>query len=416
MNKKISLGAAIAFILIVATATIVMTLTYSNRAYDAKMNNLKKREVMYEKFTEIDRQTREHYTGSINETQLMDSVAQGYIQGIGDKYARYIPAEEFAKRNAQGNDGDNVGIGAVIDVSSEGFLVVREVYPDSPAQVAGMMAGDLIVTMDGEDLNMENVTAKSSAISGVQGSTVSFVVRRGGEEFTMEMPRRTVIAPTVYSNIIPETSVAYIYIKEFGANTSDQFNRELDRMLSAGAKGIVFDLRDNKGGVMRQATRILDRLIPAGIIYTAQRSDGTVESATSDGNAIDLPMAVLTNGGTENAAELFAQVLKDYEKARTVGTVTAGKGALLDIVRLSDGSALELTVAYYNPPVSPSFEGVGVAPDYDVATEEDWTLLLQENDPQVKKAVEVVTAQEKVRENVEAQQSEEDSSQEDDEK
>jgi carboxyl-terminal processing protease len=395
MNKRISLGAAIAFAFIVAAATFSMTVIYSLRSFNERVNNLKEREVMYEKFTEIDRVVRDNYIGAIKETQLMDSVAQGYIAGAGDTYARYISAEEYAKLTTQSEE-ENVGIGAVVEVSPDGYLSVLEVYDDSPALTAGMQVGDLIVKIDDTDLTMENVEAQRSAIYGHQGTKIALLVRRGGEEFLLDMTRRVVVAPSVYAHMITDTEIGYIQIKEFNSGTSDQFNRELDRVIAAGAKSLIFDLRDNKGGVMRQATRILDRLVPAGVIYTAQRKDGTVEEVRSDGNAIDLPMAVLTNSGTASAAELFAQVLKDYNKARTVGTVTAGKGVMQDIIKLSDGSAIELTVAYYNPPVSPNFNGIGVTPDFDVALDGDWTMLDEETDAQLKKAIEVAVVRERV--------------------
>ncbi|MDL2233409.1 PDZ domain-containing protein [Ruminococcaceae bacterium OttesenSCG-928-L11] len=398
MNKKISLGAAIAFMLIIAAATFSMTMIYSQNTFNERVSNLKKRETMYQKFTDIDRLMRDNYIGAINETKLMDSVAQGYLQGVGDKYGRYISAEEYAKMTAKTSETETAGIGVVADASPEGYLYIREVYPDSPALAAGMQEGDLIVKIDDADVNSENVESMIQSLQGDQGTVVVLLVRRGGEEFTMDMTRRTVTVPTVYANIIPDTNIAYIWIKEFTSNTSDQFNRELDKMLSAGAKSLVFDLRDNKGGVMRQATRILDRLVPAGVIYTAQRKDGTIEQVNSDGNAIDMPMAVLTNANTAQAAELFAAVLKDYDKARTVGTVTAGKGAMTSIISMSDGSALEITVAFYNPPVSPNFDGIGINPDFEVAIEDDWMFLDHETDGQLKKAMEVVTAMEKTRE------------------
>ena len=398
MNKRVPLGAAVALLFIVAAATFSITMIYSQRTFNERVNNLKQREDVYDKFTEIDRQVRENYIDNINQQTLMDSVAQGYIQGIGDKYARYITAEEYARMTATPEEGESVGIGIVANISPEGFLYVEEVYPDSPAETAGMKAGDLIVRLDEANLTTENALTQISNLYGMQGTRIALLVRRGGEEFSLDMTRRTVVVPTVYARMIPDTAIAYMRIKEFTANTSDQFNRELDRMLSSGAKSLIFDVRDNKGGVLRQATRILDRIVPAGIIYSAQRKNGNIQEVRSDGNAIDLPIVVVTNGGTTSAAELFTQVLKDYEKATTVGTLTAGKGVMQDIVQLSDGSAIELTVAYYNPPVSENYNGIGLAPDFEVTMEGDWIRMDFETDSQLKKAMEVVLAMEKTTE------------------
>jgi len=410
MNKRISLGAAIAFVFIVAAATFSMTMIYSQRSFNERVSNLKQREVTYDKFTELDRVVRDHYYGVINEAQLLDAVAQGYIQGIGDKYARYIPVDEFARMNNQDDQAENAGIGAVVEAGPDGYLFVVEVYPDSPAYAAGMQEGDLIVKIDDTDLTVENAEYQLGHIYGVQGTRIILTTRRGGEEYIMDITRRAVVPPTVYSHIIEGTETAYIQIKEFASGTSDQFNRELDRMLSAGARSIIFDLRDNKGGVIRQATRMLDRLVPPGILYTSQRKDGTVEEVRSDGNAIDLPMAVLINQNTASAAELFAVVLKDYDRARLVGNTTAGKGVVQEIIRLTDGSAVELTTAYYHPPISLNFDGEGITPDFEVIADEGVMILDDESDMQLQKAMEVVTTAMAQRENQQAleQEQEED--------
>ena len=399
MNKRVPLGAAVAFMFIVAAVTFSITMIYSQRTFNERVNNLKQREGVYDKFSELDRQVRENYIGNVNQQTLMDHVAQGYVQGIGDKYARYISAEEYARMTVTPEESQSVGIGVVASTSPEGFLRIDEVYPDSPAETAGMKAGDLIVRLDDTALTTENALTQLSNIYGLPGTRITMTVRRSGEEFALDMTRRVVITPTVYARMIPETTIAYMHIKEFTANTSDQFNRELDRMLSAGAKSLIFDVRDNKGGLLRQATRILDRIVPAGIIYSAQRKSGEIQEFRSDGNAIDLPIVILTNGATASAAELFAQVLKDYEKGKTVGTLTTGKGVMQDIFQLSDGSAIEMTVAYYNPPVSENYDGIGVVPDFEVIMEGDWSKMDHETDSQLKKAMEVVLAMEKSNEN-----------------
>lgn len=396
MNKRISLGAAIAVMIIVATLTFSITRVQTLNDFNTRVNDLKEREQEFEKFAEIDRVVRTSYLNNIDDTQLMDSVAQGYLQGISDKYAMYISAEEY-KKLTQAEEEKVVGIGALIEQApDEFFLEVKEVYSDSPAQVAGIEAGDLIIKIDDVDLTRENSTQMLESINGPQGSKITVVVRRGSEDLDpMEMIRRSVPIPTVESHMmeqaVPEDpKVGYIRIIEFGERTYDQFNRELQRLMDNGVEALIFDVRDNKGGTLRSATRILDKLLPDGVLVTATDKAGNTEVvAYSDANQVNLPMTVLVNNGTASAAELFAQSIKDYEKGSIVGVTTQGKGVMQEIFPLSDGSAINLTVAFYQPKSGINFNEVGIKPDFEVKMEGDWIELDDSLDSQRAKAKEV---------------------------
>ena len=393
MNFKVSLGAAIAFAITVAALTLSITMTYSTNLYNEKMSALREREAANEKFAEIDREVRSHYYKSINNTVLMDSVAKGYLAGIGDPYAKYLSVEEYAKIS-QGLEGVTVGIGAELEISPDGYLRVIEVYPDSPAQMAGIEAGDLIISIDDVTLTPENSQQQLSMVEGAVGTRVVMTIRSGASERVEEMTRREIAKTTVYSRMIEDTNVGYILITEFSDRTSNQFNRELSKLQNAGARAIIFDVRDNKGGILRQATRILDRLIPAGSLVSAVYKDGSVvEMENSDGNWLDLPVVMLANKNTAGAAEVFVQVLKDYGQGNSVGTTTAGNGVVQEMVKLSDGSAIEITVAQYVTPSGEIFNGIGVKPDFEVTMsaelEGNWRNLNYETDPQLQKAVSV---------------------------
>jgi carboxyl-terminal processing protease len=203
-----------------------------------------------------------------------------------------------------------------------------------------------------------------------------------------------VAIPSVYSRVIAAENVGYISIRQFNANTPDQFARELRRVLAEGVDSLIFDVRDNPGTSYEAAARILDRLVPEGALYSATYSDGTVNVVgISDANETPLPMTALVNAGTLEAAELFAQDLKDFGKAGIVGSATGGKGVLLDRLKLSDGSAIDLTVAEINTASGYTYNGVGVKPDFDVPMTDPWTSLDENTDAQLKKAIEVVVAQ-----------------------
>lgn len=399
MNKRIPLGASLAMLLLVAALTFSITMIYARDDFNTRVSDLRKREAMYEKYSELDRVVRQEFVGNIRETRLMDNVAQGYLAGLDDKHAKYLSAEEYKKRVDE-EQTDSVGIGAVVDIAPDDFyLVVNEVYADSPASYAGMQEGDLIIQIDDTELTRENSKQQLDALSGPAGSKLSLVYRRGSAEKRVELTRLAVVIPTVlYSRMLEDSTIAYMHIQKFGDRTYDQFNRELLAHMDAGATSLIIDLRGNEGGTLKTAARILDKLLPEGVLASATYKDGSIETLyTSDANQIDLPIVVLTNATTSSAAEIFAQSIKDFEKGSIVGATTAGNGVMLNLIKLSDGSAIELPVAYYTPKSGITFNNVGIKPDYEVALEDDWKIFVEfeEGDAQLQKAKQIATALEK---------------------
>ena len=396
MNKKISLGAAIAFALLVAAAIFSVTMVYSYYNVNQILGSLQQREQEYAKFSEIDREVRENYYGEIQEKELQDSIAEGYVKGIGDPHAEYYSAEEYSLVLAEKDE--NVGsIGTKQKINSEGYIEITEVYEESPASNADIKPGSLIVEIDGEPVSATNSEQKIVTIEGPEGSQIKIVVREDGNDQDHELVRRVVVVPTFQWEMLENTHIAYARFTGFDSNTANQFTRGLKEIQEAGSKGIVFDLRDLATFDLGSSTRILDRIVPAGPLISKVYKDGTIqELETSDTAQLVMPMVVLTNGGTAGTQEIFTQVLKDYGKAKSVGSATAGKGISLEIRRLSDGSAVELTSALYQSPSGKTFDGEGVQPDYEVLLsgmeESQWIELSKSDDPQLAKAIEVVSA------------------------
>ncbi len=395
MNKKISLGASLTVMIIVATVTFAITMVFAMNIFNEKVYNIKEREEMYTKLSEIDRIVRQNYNGEIDEQQLSDAIASGYMSGIGDKYGMYITAEDYAEMNESYN-GKVVGIGIEAVQDSSGYIKVIDVYADSPAVSAGIKKGDLIVKINDTDVNANSYSQAIEQLSGEEGDKVTVVIRRDTEDITMEITLRSVEVPTAVGKML-DGNIGFIQIKKFDEATPTQFNKVLDSLISQGAGAIIFDVRNNPGGTITSVTKILDRLLPEGDIVSATYKDGTTEVlATSDAEEVALPMFVLTNSQTASAAELFAQAIKDYNKGVTVGTTTYGKGLMQTIYKLSDGSAIDVTIAKYNPPKSENFDGVGVAPDYEVKLspeeEKNYYDLTEDTDPQIQKAIELATA------------------------
>ena len=394
MNKKISLGATITLMIMAAAVTFSITMIYYMDVFNGKVYNLKERETMYSKLSELDRIVRANYIDELDEDALNEALADGYIAGTGDKYARYFTPEEYETYMID-LEGRLVGIGVSAVQDPSGYIQIKEVYADSPASIVGLQAGDLIVKVGDLDVNTETYQQAIEAISGEEGSKVTITYRREAEDTTIEVTRRKVEIPTVFSRMI-EGNVGYVQVTEFTDSTATQFSNQVDTLIGQGAQALVFDVRNNGGGTLTSVTQMLDKLLPEGDIVSATYKDGTTEVlATSDENEIDLPMVVLTNQGTASAAELFTQALRDYGKAKSVGETTYGKGTMQTVKKLNDGSAVNITIARYLPPSGVSYDGVGIQPDYEVTLtpdmEENLENLDETTDPQLKKAVEVAT-------------------------
>ncbi|MBP1557819.1 MAG: S41 family peptidase [Oscillospiraceae bacterium] len=397
MNRKISLGAAITLAIMFSTVTFIITMIYSRNAFDSMVFNITERETMYAKLSEVDRLVRQRYYNRIDEDTLGQELIKGYMTGIEDKYGAYMTAEQYSELQS-GYQGKTVDIGLVISQHSEGYILIDGVYDDSPASLSELMPGDLIVKVDDINVSLETYEEAVLALKGDPGTAVTLTIRRENVDTPYTITRRKVNVPSVYGEMI-EGNIAKLKITEFNDNTPDQFFKIFTQLRTEGASGFIFDLRNNSGGTVESVCRILDTLLPEGPIVSALYKGATEPEVlfSSDEDSVDAPMVVVINSKTASAAELFAQALRDYNKARVVGTTSYGKGSMQEIHKLSDGSAIDITVALYTPPFSENFEGVGVKPDFDVHISPDMEKILDEldhnSDPQLKKAVEVVSAE-----------------------
>lgn len=396
MNIKISLGAAIAFALVVAAAVFSITMDYAETKTNENLSALHEREAFYEKFSEVERKVRDSYYGEINEAAVLDATARGFLQGV-DSSSVYYTAEEYLEM-VEDETEDIATVGITAKRGAEGYLEITDVVVDSPAYISGIRENDLIIEMDGQTVSSENNSQLISGLDGPEGTKLTLTTRTQGEDRYHDLTRRIIETPTVSWRMEPETTTAYIRISAFDKNTGNQFTRALTTVQDEGATGLVLDLRGNTSTSFSSGIRVLNRIVPSGpLLNTVDKGGNIQELAYSDNMELTLPIAVIVNGETSGAAEMFAQVLVDYDKANTVGTTTAGHGVQTEIIRLSDGSAIELTVALYQSPVTQTtFHGEGLHPDYDVSIagldqESDWVKLAAEQDTQLQRALEVVS-------------------------
>ena len=395
MNKKISLGAAICFMAIAAAITFTITMTYAKNIFNTKIANVDERAQVYEKISEIDQIVRNNYLNDIDEDELINAIADGYMKGLEDDYAYYMDQEEYNEYKMD-NAGELIGIGVTVTLDESGYIRILEVNEGSPAEQAGLQAGDLITKVGDADVLTVGYQESTGLILGEEGTKVTLTIHRDQEELTVEVTRKLMDTVTVTYRMIGENG--YIKISKFDSNTPRDFKAAVEDLQAQGATGLIFDVRNNPGGLLDSVAEVLDYLLPEGDIVSSTDSKGNTEVLyTSDSDFVDMPMVVICNGETASAAELFSAGLRDYQKAELVGVNTFGKGIMQTSYSLADGSAINFTTHYYNPPSGVNFHGVGLKPDYEVQLTDEQALRLgelsDEEDTQLQKAISVLDSQ-----------------------
>ena len=350
------------------------------------------------KLTEIAEKYAAIFPDEIDPKLVEEYVISSFIAGTGDRFGNYISSEELDEYLSSIN-GNFKGIGvSVIYSTSTGALEIVSVFPDSPAERAGLLPGDVIIYVGtGEDrVSVSELGYYKSIelIKGEEGTHAEFVVLRGAEEIDFSVERAEITNQTVQFHMYEhDDRVAVIKITQFEKVTVEQFKTAMAQAQEAGAEAYVFDVRSNPGGELNTIVSILDMLLPEGPVIRIQykNSDNNIQMS-SDAACLNAPMAVLCNSNTASAGELFCSALQDYDKATLVGTQTYGKGTMQSMMSLSDGSAVSITVAYYLPPFSENYHGVGVTPDIECEISEELKNInlhkyTDDNDNQLKEAV-----------------------------
>lgn len=383
MNKKISLGLALSLIAVSIAMTFILTSFFSLQSFNTKILDVNEKAKKYTALQTLDNIVRENYYSDINEKKLETGILKGYVAGLDDKYSKYLTEEEYLTELNE-NSGNLVGLGLTLSEDESGYIRISEILSDSPAAEYGLLVNDLITMIDGIDVKEIGFSEAADAMKGTEGSNINLVVRRNGKDTEYSFTRRSIVVTTVESEMLGN-SIGYVKINGFKENTPQQFIDALEKMTTNGAKAIIFDLRNNSGGLITALEDCLDPLLPEGVIATAEYKDGHSETLIySDSSELTIPMTVIVNSKTASAAELFAASLRDFGKAPVVGEQTYGKGVLQDIRKLDDGSALVLTVAEYKTAYSPCYNGIGITPDAQVENTDDGV------DLQYNRAVEVI--------------------------
>ncbi len=315
----------------------------------------------------------EKYMGEVDEDALKEGLYKGYVQGLDDPYSVYYDEEE-TKELYETTEGEYSGIGAVLsqDLKS-GVITLVQIYEDSPADKAGLKDEDILTKVGTLDVTGMDLSEVVTYIKGEKGTEVELTVLRGedADEMTVTAVRDTVEAQTVEYEML-EDQIGYLAVSEFDSVTYGQYEEALEALSDQGMEGLVVDLRNNPGGNLNTVCDMLDLVLPEGTIVYMEDKEGKRQTYSSDdAHQLDVPMAVLVNGNSASASEIYAGAIQDHEAGTIVGTQTYGKGVVQQIFDLGDGTSVKLTIAEYFTPKGRSINGEGVTPDLEVEYEPD---------------------------------------------
>ena len=325
------------------------------------------------------------YLFDYDEENVESGIYKGMMAGLGDVYTNYYTPEEYASFMESSN-GSYSGIGAMLSQDyNTGIITVVKVFEGSPAAEAGVQPDDILYKVKGEEVTGMDLNLVVSDLKGEEGTDVEASFMRGTDVLDLTLTRRSIEVPTVEYRLITD-KIGYISISEFDDVTDDQFIAALDDLNSQGMENLIIDLRDNGGGLVDVTCDILDQLLPEGLIVYTEDKDGNREEETSDAeHYFPGKMAVLVNGNSASASEIFAGAIKDYGVGTLIGTQTFGKGIVQSLFPLSDGSAIKVTVSRYYTPAGNNIHEVGITPD--IILEKDTE---SEEDNQLQKAIDVL--------------------------
>lgn len=333
----------------------------------------------------------QEYLNEYTQEDLRDGLYKGLMEGLDDPYSVYYTEEEY---NELSEDSEGVfeGIGAYLSQDPDTKVVtVTRPIPDSPAEKAGVKAGDILVEVDHENVEGDDLSVTVAKIRGPSGTKVNIGVRRQNRDgiVRFDIVRAKVESMTVDSKML-DNSIGYIQISEFDDVTSAQFQKAFKALEREEMRGLIIDLRDNPGGSVKTCVEIADEILPEGLIVYTEEKDGEGDKYTSSGeNFYDGPLVVLVNGNSASAAEILTGAIKDHEQGIILGTTTYGKGIVQQIIPLGDGTGVKVTIASYFTPNGTDIHGIGIEPDEELELDVD-AYLEDGTDNQLDRAVEII--------------------------
>lgn len=330
------------------------------------------------------------YYKEVDDTTLMEGAIKGMFESLGDPYSAYFTPEEF-NSYMELVSGEYDGIGVVVTQDENGGTYVIAPTKGTPADEAGILTGDRIIKVDGEDVSTLGSDEVVRRVKGPADTSVNITIARGEEILDFTLTRKSIVAETIESKVIGNKG--YIMITEFTNHTAKEFKEQLDGLMNQNITGLVIDLRGNPGGSVPEAVAIADRLLgETTIVYTVDKDGERIEYNSDETLQVDIPLAVLVDGGSASSSEILAGALQDTGVGTLVGTKTFGKGIVQEIRGLKDGGGFKVTNSEYFTPNGRSIHGVGLEPDVLIEPNEFMlnNPFNDEEDVQLQKALEVL--------------------------
>lgn len=348
----------------------------------------------YTKLEELSDLIQDRFIGDEDVTKMEDAAAAAMVDSLGDEWSYYMSAQDFLTYKDQ-MANSYVGVGITIQVREDGYLDIISVEEKGPAKAAGIQAGDILIKAEGQDCAELGIDGTGNVVRGEEGTDVTLTILRDGQEMEFTMTRAYFEVTVAWGQML-EDGIGMVTIENFDGRCRDETIAAIESLLEQGATALIFDVRNNPGGYKDELVKILDYLLPEGVLFRSEYYDGTTLEDKSDKNCLQIPMAVLVNINSYSAAEFFAAALSEYEAAIVVGSQTYGKGYFQQTYELNDGSAVGLSVGKYYTPKGVSLAGVGITPDVVVDVDEElfaqiyYGKVQWQDDPQVQAAIEAL--------------------------
>ena len=368
------------------------------KVYDVIQDNERNQGAVTDSFVQkakyIEDTVKESYTGEVDDEEMEEYMYKGMMASLGDPYSAYYTNEEYEELTTE-TTGSYKGIGVVMqqDVTTGEVKVVR-CYEGAPGAKAGLLPEDVLIQVNGESISGLELSEVVDKVQNSKDSVHLTVSREGESEYLeIDVSLEEVNIPVVDHEIL-EDQIGYIALYEFTEQTESQYKEAFEDLESQGMERLIIDVRNNPGGLLTSVCNILEDILPKGLIVYTEDKDGNREEYTCSGeNELKIPLAVLVNGNSASASEIFAGAIQDYGTGTIVGTTTFGKGIVQSLIPFTDGSAIKTTTAKYYTPSGKCIHGTGIEPDVEVELNENLeqkTSISHEEDNQLQKAIEVV--------------------------
>ena len=349
----------------------------------------------YQKLEMLLQLAETYYYEDIDEDAMLENAAVGLMAGIGDIYSVYYTPEEMEKFNEE-TEGQYAGIGCQLLADPSDLLItVTRVFKGSPAEAAGIRAGDKIVYVNDEYYSAYEMSEAVSVMRGTPGESVKVTVMRGLDTLDFDVTRENVNINYVEYEILDD-NIGYVMVFDFLGDAYEGFAEAIDAFKAANVSGMIIDLRNNGGGLVDTCVNMADLILPEGVVVSMKDKNGHVTEEKIDNEYYDVPMVVLVNGYSASASEILAGAIRDYKAGTLVGTKTFGKGIVQSSMEFADGSGMKITTARYYTPSGECIHEIGIEPDVEIELDEDAVTryginnLPHDKDAQLQKAIELL--------------------------